>query len=445
MKEKRSKGVGIWMLTLSLIFVFPIVMAVAYWLLELGSQSGMGNEWVGVLGVVYGLNILLAYLTIKSLRRMTKSEKELGERAAKDEALLSSIGEGIVVTDESGLIDKINPPAEKMVGWKNEEVVGKKWFEVAPLVDDKGVPIPAEKRATQKVLATGQAISNSTYNYIRRDGTIFPVGTTAAPVIIGGKTVGVIAVFRDITKEKEVDRAKTEFVSLASHQLRTPLSAIRWYAEMLMNGDVGAITDEQKEYVRAMYQSNERMIELVNTLLNISRIESGRIRIDPEPTDLGELVKQVLFDLTPKIKTKNQNLVVSVHQDLPRINIDPRMVRQVYMNLLTNALKYTPEGGDIHVIISRKGEEIITQVADSGCGIPQSQQDRVFEKFFRADNAQKMEADGTGLGLYLANSIVSSSKGKMWFESREGKGTTFWFSLPVAGVEAKKGEVTIDA
>jgi PAS domain S-box-containing protein len=445
MQKKRSSRGGVWFSAMALIVVFPIVMAVAYWLLEIGGQTGLNNEWVGVLGGVYGLNILLAFLTIKSLRRMSKSEKELGERAAKDEALLSSIGEGIVVTDKSGLVEKINPPAEKMVGWKNEEVVGKKWFEIALLVDDKGNPIPAEKRATQRVLATGQAVSNSTYNYIRRDGTIFPVGTTAAPVIIDGKTVGVIAVFRDITKEKEIDRAKSEFVSLASHQLRTPLSAIRWYAEMLMNGDVGTVTEEQKEYVKAMYQSNERMIELVNSLLNISRIESGRIKIDPEPTDLGELVKQVLSDLTPKIKAKNQNLAVSVHPGLPKINIDPKMIRQVYMNLLTNALKYTPEGGEINVMISRKGEDIISQVADSGCGIPQSEQDQVFEKFFRADNAQKMEADGTGLGLYLAKSIVGSSQGKLWFESREGKGSTFWFSLPVAGIAAKKGEVTIDA
>jgi PAS domain S-box-containing protein len=412
----------------------------------------MIENWELALGLIYFANLVFAGVMLRSFRQVRESRdllqkqtEELKEKGAKDQALLSSIGEGIVVTDRNGLVELINYQAEQMVGWKQEEVVGRKWYEVAPLVDEKGNIIPGEKRATQKVLVMGKPVASDSNFYVRKDGTKFQVGTTAAPVILDGKTVGVIAVFRDITHEKEVDKAKTEFVSLASHQLRTPLSAIKWYAEMLGNGDAGPLSPEQADFVKCMYQSNERMIELVNSLLNISRIESGRIRIDPVPTDLGELVKQLIAELQPKIVGKKHKMVISVHPELPKINVDPRMIRQVYMNLLTNSIKYTPEGGTISIFISRKNEEIISQISDNGCGIPKGDYTRVFDKFYRGENAQKADTDGTGLGLYLVKAIIESSKGKIWFESEEGKGTTFWFSIPVSGTPSKKGEVTIDS
>lgn len=371
---------------------------------------------------------------------LNDSERQL----AIYEAMISSVGDGLAVVDKQGKIMMINPAAERLLKLNAATVVGKDYIDTVPAADIDGQILPREKRSLYTVLSTGQVFTNHTANYyVRSDGTKFPGAITTSPIMFEGQIIGAIITFRDITHEKEVDRMKTEFLSLASHQLRTPLSAIRWFLEMLLEGDAGPLNKEQTEFLENINESAQRMIALINDLLNITRIESGRIIIDPQPTDLGKLINQILAEIKPKYTAKKQKIAVSIHPNLDKVNVDPNLIRAVYLNLINNAIKYTPHEGEITVIVSKKDNEVLSQVTDTGLGIPQKEQKRVFQKFFRASNVVKNVVEGTGLGLYLVKAIVESSHGKIWFESGEGRGTTFWFTIPASGILPKKGEVRL--
>lgn len=372
-------------------------------------------------------------------------EKELKEERDRAQLIIESMGEGLLVIDERKNIVLINPEAERMLEINKNDVLGKEWSDLVVTMKGK-TETPVEERSFSKVLTEAKTIVTELeddHYYKTKSGKIFPIVSITAPLVADGKLFGAVKVFRDVTKDKDVDRMKTEFISLASHQLRTPLSAMKWFLEMLLAGDAGELNPEQKEYVKNVDDSNERMIELVNSLLNISRIESGRIIVDPEPTDLKELAQSVIDELKQKFEIKKQTPIVSIHGDLPLINLDSKLIRNVFMNLLTNANKYTPEGGTINIFISRKENMIVSQVSDSGYGIPDRDKDKIFEKFFRSENIVKKETEGSGLGLYLVKAIIESSDGEIWFDSKEGEGTTFWFSLPIEGMKKKEGEVSL--
>jgi len=381
------------------------------------------------------------------LQHLQLEQTRMQETVAKDEAMLRSIGDAVIAIDKDARLILMNTSAERLFGVDSSKLIGKPAVDVLQFYDEKGNVVPPEQRMLLKALETGQRQGNEEEArsfYHLPDGTAIALALKITPVELKGNVIGAIGIYRDITRAREVDRMKTEFISLASHQLRTPLSSIKWYSEMLLNGDGGELNGDQLDFAKNISQSTDRMILLVTSLLNISRLESGRIIIDPKPTNLKELVDGVIKDLRTFIDDKNQTLIVSVHDNLPDIALDRRLVGQVYSNLLTNAIKYTPKDGEITVIISADGDNIISQITDNGLGIPEAQQKKLFEKFFRAENAVKVETDGNGLGLYLAKAIVASSGGRIWFKSEEGKGSTFWFSLPKSGMQAQEGEVMLE-
>lgn len=380
-----------------------------------------------------------------SSNKLIEQNVELEKERVKVNAMLENIGDGVVGIDNGGKVNFVNDQALKFFGYNEEELLGNFFVHTVALIDDRGNEIEIKHRPVHTALLSKQKVIENKYSYRIKNSQVVPVAITATPIVFHDVVIGGVIVFRDIRKEREIDRMKTEFISLASHQLRTPLSAMKWFSELLLDGDVGELPEEQRDIVNNIYQSNERMIQLVNTLLNISRIESGRIIIEPEPTDLVKLINEVVLEATPRLNQKKQKLVISTHQNLPLINIDPKLIRHVYLNLITNASKYSPDGGEIIIVLSKTGNEIVSQVSDHGFGIPKDQQEKVFTKFFRADNVAKKETDGTGLGLYLTKAIVDSSGGKIWFDSEEGKGSTFWFIIPLTGSVAKDGEVSLNS
>ena len=261
----------------------------------------------------------------------------------------------------------------------------------------------------------------------------------------------------DLSKHKELSRAKTDFVALASHQLRTPLSIIKWYVDFLITGDAGAITEEQRKYLKEVYVSNERLIELVNGLLDASRIDLGTFSIEPEPTNIVERAEIALAKFLPQIKQKNIILKKNI-DEFPIINLDPRLTKIVFENIISNAVKYTLPEGTILLSIKKTEKDIFIKISDTGCGIPREQQPKVFTKLFRADNVRKIEASGTGLGLYIVKAIIDKSGGKIWFESpslelllakgeknadipidKRNRGTTFFITIPLKGMKSKPG------
>lgn len=406
------------------------------------------------IGVAFSLTIILFIIIL--LLRITSSldkdmlklkdshldlEKNISQRTkalelinAKDEAILTSVGDGLIVTGKDGNIILVNRAFENIMGWKASQVQGKLLVKIVSIVDEKGNDIKNKEHPVMKTLKDHE-INNTNAYYKRQDGTFFPVVTTISPVIVNKEFIGTVEVFRDITKEKEIDKAKTEFVSLASHQLRTPLSAINWYTEMLLDGDAGKITKEQKKYLDEIYTGNQRMVELVNALLDVSRLELGTLVIDPQPTDVIKIAESVISEEGGQVKSKNLNLKFSFSKKMPILQLDPKLIRVVFQNLLSNAVKYTPPGGEIKFDLSIKKDQLIFTLSDTGYGISEHQQDKIFTKLFRADNVIEKDTEGTGLGLYLVKSIIENSGGKIWFESKENMGTTFYVSLPMSGMK----------
>jgi signal transduction histidine kinase len=232
-----------------------------------------------------------------------------------------------------------------------------------------------------------------------------------------------------LAKSQELDRAKTEFVGLASHQLRTPLTAVSWYTEMLLKKDFGDLNAKQTDYLGEIYAGNQRMIDLVDDLLNTSRIDMGTLKVKLEIVNLTEVMESVLSEFSPQTSQKNISIEKKFSRNLPLVKIDPEHLGIVFQNILSNAVKYTPPKGKIVVEMRRQNSHILVKIADNGWGIPAAQQKKIFTKLFRADNVRKKDTEGTGLGLYIARAIVKKSGGKIWFESKEGKGTTFYITL----------------
>jgi PAS domain S-box-containing protein len=282
------------------------------------------------------------------------------------------------------------------------------------------------------------------YRFEKHDGTFIDVYDRAVVIRDAhGKPIRMIGSMLDVTKQKELERAKDKFISLVSHQLRTPLTSMRLLTEMLATGHAGELTKSQKSYINKIGISTIRMIQLVGDILNVSQIERGRLKVLPLPTDISELIQWHIDEVSPLADERNVKVKFTPSKTVDTVDVDPILFSQIVHNLLTNAIRYSTEDKIIKVAFVKKPNSYVLSVKDQGIGIPKEVRPRIFSSFYRAENAVKLHADGTGLGLYLIKLILDATGGKVWFDSDEGKGTTFYVSLPLSGMKEIKGDKTL--
>ncbi len=405
-------------------FVFGVDYPAENW-----NKKAIADSTHASIVVLFGLLLIGSfYVLFKNNLKLKESEWEY--RLIFDQAPI-----GIYTINKDGIIDSFNPKMLDISGPKStNDVLGLDVFSLDSYKKSGLDTFFREglkgKYFTTEVEYFSQIGKKWSWRRYRGAPIFYPDSKAVKRLLL---------LVEDITKEKEVDKAKTEFVSLASHQLRTPLSMVNWYTEMLLAGDAGKLNKKQEKYLEEVYTGNQRMVDLVNSLLNVSRMELGTFSVNPEPTDTVRLAESVVIEQNPQITERKIKLTSDFAKNVPEINVDPKLLRMVFQNLLSNAVKYTPNGGAIKFSISLEKEksQIHIQVADTGYGIPKNQQDKIFTKLFRADNVREKDTEGTGLGLYIVKSIIEHTEGTIRFESEENHGTTFYITLPIEGMKKK--------
>ena len=369
-----------------------------------------------------------ASISFEKIRLLAQAEK------SRMEDLLRSMTNGVVMFDNVKKVVVVNPAARKIAGLGNKnftltEFIHQLYGDNAENDSIKGNRIDI-MAGIDEMFNAGKIIHIDEFTFNKKYFEIFITPIRNPEEKITGGSI----ILHDITHIMEIDKVKSEFISLASHQLRTPISVINWYTEMLLSGDAGEINKEQKEYLEQVRQGNKQMAKLANDFLNISRIGAGKLKIEPKATCLAEMIEDIIKDeCEPLIKEKGCRVLFNKPKaKLLKILVDPKLTRQVIYNLLTNAVCYSAnkDKSEVVVELEEKGWDYIISIKDNGIGIAKKDQPKIFEKFFRAENAQLIEADGNGLSLYINKIIIEAHGGKIWFESTENKGTTFYASLP---------------
>jgi PAS domain S-box-containing protein len=359
-----------------------------------------------------------------SLRR---EEEVVKAERNKLSLILGGITNAVVAVDTEGKIVLFNKAAEALVGFSADQVLGKQASEVLKLFEgEREVPVdefcPSASKTTEGVV------------YSKTNLRMPVVGEKEHIVnLVSGRIreglsihLGCVLTFQDITKEYAI-----EFVSIAAHQLRTPLTGMKWAVDFLLTGEKGNLSAEQKSLASQALEAVNRMIHLVNDLLDVNRVEEGKFGIHAQRQSIVPLLDRIVGTYEQSAAKKGVEFKALVARDIPELVFDSDKIEIVLSNLLDNAIKYTPAGGKIYVNAEPKGGSLVISVQDSGIGIPHDDADRIFTKFFRSSQAYLHHTDGSGLGLYVAKNIIDQHGGDIWFESAESAGTTFYVSLPL--------------
>jgi signal transduction histidine kinase len=345
------------------------------------------------------------------------------EEVTQRQAILESIADGVVVASEAEEVVMANAAAARILGVSREQLMGR-----------------TIKRLYAELLRSAGGTDHEPGVFAWGDKEV--KGSMAPVKMPDGTLLGYVAVFRDVTRERQSERAKAKFIETVSHELRTPLTSMKGYVELLTVGAVGQVNHEQQRFLDVVGNNIERLVSLVNNLITVSEMERGTISIEPKIIDMRNLILEAVQAIEPHTAENQLSVSVSLPDDLAPVWGDAQYLRQIMDNLLDNAVRYTPDQGRITVWAARadledrrdsRREYVVISVRDTGVGIPAEEQQRIFEKFYRAENPLSLEAGGTGVGLATVRSLVEAHGGCVWVESEPGAGSTFSFTIPTPG------------
>jgi PAS domain S-box-containing protein len=408
------------MLILVAISVFLVEFGLMLLIIEkfLGNFSYAGKSFIDSLLLAVILYPALYYFIFKPLKSANSDFKKfkLAVEAASDH---------IIIADSDGKIIYANPMAEKITGYGFEEMKGK-----TPRLWGGQMPQEFYEKLWNAIKKEKKAFIGELKNK-RKNGEIYEAEINISPILgANGEAEFFVGIERDVTKERQVEKAKSEFLSLASHQLRTPLSATRWTLDLFMEDKT--LSEKNKERLKDLYDSNMRLINLVNNLLNVSRIEAGRLPVNKKPVDVISLIEESYKTCLPNAEKKKQKIKMSVGIKDGNAIIDPMLFGEALNNLLSNAINYAPENSEIEVSAGLKGGKYSISVHNAGPAISGVDREKLFEKFYRGVDSQSVKTEGSGLGLFIAKSAVEANGGNIGFDSSEKDGTIFYFTVPAA-------------
>lgn len=406
----------------------------------------MDNTYLlGALGALALIVFLFLGLSYLGQRHRPIGERKNSPKPGDDiEAgfILDTIEDGVVMVGSDGLVRLLNPAGARISGWTPEEAMGLNYKDVIKLVDSKGQPLPDSEHPFAQTMSTGQSSRDNRASLSGKTNTTVPISLIVSPVMDnqGRPNGSVVGVFRDIAKEKEEENRRSDFISTASHEMRTPLAAIEGYLSLALNPKTAHIDDNARNLLEKAASSTKHLGELFRDLLTSSKAEDGRLISYPAVIEVGELLEQVAEAAKFPAQNKGLELKYSVSADasnnggktvrpLYYAYADPNRIREVFQNIVDNAMKYTMEGS-INVRLTGDTGVIQIQVQDTGAGIPAEDIGHLFQKFYRVDNSSTRTVGGTGLGLFICKKIVELYNGRIWVESEFGKGSTFFINLP---------------
>ena len=433
---------------MSLLIVIQVIFAIIQQ--GMNTQIIIGYLFFGFLPLVFSLILWSRRQQVDD--NLSSLETKLSAVEGKSDVVINTIDDGVLAISREGNIELINPSAQQMIGWDQGDALGLSWKSVLKLVASDGKEVNELENPISQALAKNQPTHSDKLFLLTSSGKRILVSIVSSPVGTDGE--GIIVVFRDITKEKAEEREQAEFISTASHEMRTPVASIEGYLGLALNPATAHIDEKARDFITKAHESARHLGRLFQDLLDISKAEDGRLKNEPEIVNVNEFVKEIFDGLTMKANEKQLNYVLmpdvvneSGEKSLQPIfyaNIDPDHFREVVGNLIENAIKYT-SAGEVLVNVSGDDKQVSVSVKDSGIGIPAEDLPHLFQKFYRVDNSDTREIGGTGLGLYLSRRLAEAMSGNLRVESEYKHGSTFYLEIPrVNNTEAKHRLDSVD-